>query len=588
MTAGAAAGRPASRADRLLLGALLLILGLAATLTPIRNPDYWWHLATGRLILQERAIPRSDPFSFTAPGAAWIDHEWLSQILLYLGHVALGPRLLVLVKCLLVLGLALLTARFLERERHGPAGASALLMLALTGASFRLDVRPELATLLILPIVVHLLVRARDAGGWWRLGAVVGLTVVGANLHPGAILVPAIVLLGLAATLVLRALGLEAAGSARFALRLAATAALSAIAIGVNPYGFRLYTVPFALRGLLASLPWPNLEWVRATPGALPLFFAALVLVVAVLALGWRGLDPLAAPALLLAAVLGWQQVRNVGLFFLLLPYGLARPARSIVDAIRGTRLYRLFTREEVVRPGYIVAAVLLVSGVPLLLFTPPPFVPGLGVASDNEPARAADFLLREGLGRRLYNDVRFGGYLVWRRYPGDRVFIDGRNEIYPDLLRDIARSLPAPDAWRAFLDRHAIDAAFLRYPPTLQKVIYTGLGGKRLTGERAFSAAYFPSDEWALVYWDDDAMIFARRIPANAALIARLEYKTVNPDDWHYLFGGVLTGRIPVGPVLAELERKLGEDPGCQRALVLYHQFAAFVEPSVSSGSGK
>ena len=43
-------------------------------------------------------MPRVDPFSFTAGGAAWLDHEWLFQVLLYLGHTSLGPAALCLMK----------------------------------------------------------------------------------------------------------------------------------------------------------------------------------------------------------------------------------------------------------------------------------------------------------------------------------------------------------------------------------------------------------------------------------------------------------------------------------------------------------
>ena len=72
-----------SRGDRRLFAGLLLLLALAASLTPIRNYDFWWHLKTGSLILSREAVPRVDPFSFTAVEAPWVDHEWLSQVLMY-------------------------------------------------------------------------------------------------------------------------------------------------------------------------------------------------------------------------------------------------------------------------------------------------------------------------------------------------------------------------------------------------------------------------------------------------------------------------------------------------------------------------
>ena len=582
-----------SRSDGLLLHGLLFLIALASTLSPIRSYDYWWHLRTGALILDQKAVPRSDPFSFTAVGFPWVDHEWLAQILMYLGHVWLGPSALVVIKSAMVIGLCLLIARFLEREKHGPAGASAIILLALVGASFRLDVRPELATLILVPLTLHLAIRSRDSDRSGPLLAVVPLTALAINLHVGAILVPVVLAAGLCGT-VLSAM-VRGAGSAldhgterRFTRRLAWTTLGAALAVAANPWGFQVYAVPFHLRQLLATLSLQNQEWIRPTPAQFPFFFVVLGLAGAVLLAGIRHADPVAAPVLALCSALAALHVRNIGLFFLVLPYGLARPARGLFEAARKTPLYRWGTGRERVRPGFIVAVVLLVSGLPLLLFLPPRPSFGWGVASDNEPSAAVDFLEREGIGRRLFNDVRFGGYLIWRRHPADKVFIDGRNEIYGDLLRGIEQALDGPARWQALIDAHGIDAAFLRYPPTLQKVVYPGVaGGPPRAGERAFSSAYFPTTDWALVYWDDDAMIFLRRVPEHEALIRRLEYRAINPDDWRYLWAGVLIRRIPVEPILAEIDRKLKEDPGCALALELMHRFAMFAAPAGEAGPG-
>jgi hypothetical protein len=578
-----AAGSGPTRGDRLLLGALLLALALLATLSPIRNYDYWWHLKTGALILEQGSVPRADPFSFTAQGTPWVDHEWLFQVGAYLGHTRLGPAALVLLKALLVIGLCLLMKRHLRLEGHGPAGMAVFLTAALVGAAFRIDVRPELATLLILPLAIHLVLRARASDRRAPLAAVVALTALGANLHVGIVLLPVMLAVGAVCTFATQgrrgapaATAEDAVRRTRFARRLACTALGSALAVGLNPYGFRLYAVPFELRRLLAGLPWPNLEWVAPQLATLPLFFVVLGLGLAILVAGFAHADPVATPAWLLSAALALMHARNVGLFFLLLPWGLGRPARALIDRVKRASLYSRTTHHESFRPGFIVAAVLLVGGVPLLLFLPPRPALGLGLAAGNEPEAAANFLQGEHLGGRLYNDVRFGGYLIWRRYPAP-VFIDSRNEIYGGLLHDIAGAMAGPETWRALLDREKIDAAFLRYPPTLQKVVYTGMNGSRKTAERAFSAAYFPVADWALVYWDDDAMIFVRRTPEHEDLIRRREYVALNPDDWQYAFAGVLLGRIPVGSILDELQRKLAEDPGCLRARDLLARFAAF-----------
>jgi len=582
---------PVSRGDRLFLGTLVAVLGLLATLSPIRNYDYWWHLRTGALMVEQGRVPRADPYSFTAAGTPWVDHEWLFQVVAWAAHTHAGPAFLVLLKAALVLGLLVLASRFLEREGHGPAGSAFFLTIAIVGSAFRIDVRPELVTLLLVPLAVHLAIMARTTGKKWPLALIVGLCALGSNMHVGVILVPPILLAGAAATALASAIGWEPDGAARrFAPRLLVTGLLAAAATGLNPWGFSIYTVPFHVRDVLGSLPWPNLEWVPPTWETMPLYFIVLPLAAAILLAGLRRADPVAAPALVLAAVLSLSYVRNVGLFFLLVPWGLARPARALVELTKRSVVYRLATGSETVRPGFIAAVVLLLAGVPLLLILPPRPTLGVGMAPGNEPSSAVDFLQRESVGVRLYNDVKFGGYLIWRGFPGTRVFIDSRNEIYGDLMRDIARSMQGPETWKAFLDDHGIDAAFLRYPPSLQKVQWTGRDGRPHQGVRAFSAAYFPQTEWALVYWDDDAMIVVRRTPEQAALIERLEYRALNPDDWQFLYGGVLIGRIPPAVIVADIRRKLSEDPLCVRANELLRRFepleAAAREQNAGAGA--
>ena len=43
--------------------------------------DFWWYLASGQRILETRAVPATDPFSYTAEGRPWINHMWATQVL---------------------------------------------------------------------------------------------------------------------------------------------------------------------------------------------------------------------------------------------------------------------------------------------------------------------------------------------------------------------------------------------------------------------------------------------------------------------------------------------------------------------------
>src|SRR5205809_4134075 len=72
------------RIARLEPGALLIIVFAMAAfvMAQLYDPDYFWHLRTGQLILDAHAIPRHDPFSFTRPYAPWLVNAWLFDVLM--------------------------------------------------------------------------------------------------------------------------------------------------------------------------------------------------------------------------------------------------------------------------------------------------------------------------------------------------------------------------------------------------------------------------------------------------------------------------------------------------------------------------
>jgi hypothetical protein len=60
------------------------------------DPDTYWHIATGKWMLTERAFPRHEIFSHTAAGQPWVNIEWLAQIILFSIYDWFGWRGLVL------------------------------------------------------------------------------------------------------------------------------------------------------------------------------------------------------------------------------------------------------------------------------------------------------------------------------------------------------------------------------------------------------------------------------------------------------------------------------------------------------------
>ncbi|MCU0234605.1 MAG: hypothetical protein MUE90_11330, partial [Thermoanaerobaculales bacterium] len=340
----------------------------------------------------------------------------------------------------------------------------------------------------------------------------------------------------------------------------------AALAVLANPAGWRLYTVPFELAQLVGRPHVTNPEWFPPGFAQVPQLFVALAAALVVMGLRERSLVRWAL--LVMAGALALRHVRHLGLLFVLLPLAAAPALAS----------WRALAREEdeasaPARRARVLALVAAgVLALALAIAPQPRF--GFGYAAGFYPAAACDFLDREGLPRtELYNDVRFGGYLIDRYWPARRVFQDDRNEIHEPVLLEIWEIFARSDvpAFTGLLERHDCDAALVRYHPPWR--VAGPNGGS--SGMRGFSALWFPSPEWALLYWDDVAMVFVRRESADPTLLERSEYRVIRPDDFDFV-----AARITADPelqrlALAEAQRALGVSPDSGRAAAILARLA-------------
>jgi hypothetical protein len=130
----------------------------------------------------------------------------------------------------------------------------------------------------------------------------------------------------------------------------------------------------------------------------------------------------------------------------------------------------------------------------------------GTGILDVSFPIRAAAFAKQMRLPPRLYNDMNSGGYLSWAHPVEGGVYIDGRLEVYDAaFFSAYAAALLDPPLWQRDADRMGIGTVVLFHAwPNRHRLI-------RWLLQRP---------EWALVYFDEVAIVFVRRA-GNAERIA-------------------------------------------------------------------
>jgi len=477
---------------------LAAVLWLGWFSPEIADTDFWWHLKTGQYVVDNRAMPAPDPFAFTTAGAGEaypgeaitrhfnLTHEWLAQVAFYLVYRACGFGGVVLFRALLLAAFCGLIGLVAWR-RCGGFYRSLAAAFATAGMSIRFALdRPYLITFLLLAGIIAILEYRR----WlWLLPP---LFLIWANCHGGFFL----------GWLVLAAYCAEAlwqrAGDAR---RVCAVSAVSILISGANPNGFRILQVLLYYRS--SSLTKNLLEW--APPPWLALNeFTFLWVAAALLMLG------------------AWKRVRVVDwiLFvaFAAAAFGAQRNT-ILVGLIAPIAIVTYLPWKRALPPlvPFGVSTVLIVAG--MVASWGSAFQ--LRAAEWRFPSGAADFLLAHHVTGPIFNTYEYGGYLIWRLWPAERVFIDGRS-LSESLFQDYGKILYNVEEAggvnaQQLLDRYGVQTIVMNTFEYSEGLVY------RL----APSLADPQQTEWKLVYDDAAAIVLMRHPPAGVAPLDSLRVLT-------------------------------------------------------------
>jgi hypothetical protein len=431
--------------------ALFFGLGFAS----FTDPDYWWHLRTGRLIIDELSIPRSDVFSFTAESERWIVHEWLSEVLIYMSVSAVGYAATLAVFVFLILGSFALLQRTLLKAGTPPVATALLVGLAILISLPYWTVRPQVLTWTLVALTVNALWQ-RERPAWFlipvfalwsnvHLGFLFGLGVVGLWFvsrfwehregerafawKPGL----AFVGLSIGATCLNPSGPLLIAHALPFAPLVGGVADIEAVSEWSSPNFHEPMHLPL-LAGVVALIALSSAARVRDR------FAALLALAFTVLALYSSRYQPLFAIAFLPAAGIALRDLR------LLASFG-AGPGRTLNWALVGL---------------VVIAAIVSI-----------PSLPNAQVSREARtngrvffPADELRLIQERRPDANVFAMYEWGGYFANGLYPEGRVFIDGRADMYgAGVLADYNSIIAADDGWQELLETSGADTVVV--PPT-------------------------------------------------------------------------------------------------------------------------
>lgn len=485
---------------------VLLTMSLIPDKGLLNDGDTGYHIRAGELMLDTFTLLRLDPYSFITPQLPWTAHEWLAEIFMAIAHRLAGLSGVVVFYALLLAVTYYTIVKVLKAQGHNALTAVTATIVILSASTVHWLARPHIFSLLFIILWCHLL-ECYESRGKDRLYLLPLLMLGWVNLHGGYIIGFVLTGIYLAGNLLLRFTDTSEwhSGGRERSRRYATILGLSAGTALFNPFGWKIFLFPFKLvfdRYLMDHV----MEFLSPNFHEQPLFKCMLLVVILILALSRKRVTVIHLTLILFFTNMALTSVRYIPLFaMIVVPIILRYLNVDLGDNVSGVRQF-LRKRITVISsmdgnargffwPLAVVVVVLvqLWSGTIVHGFDP-----------KKKPVAAIEFLKKEHVSGRMFNNDEFGDVLIYMAHKEYKVFFDGRSDMYgSEIMKKYYSVIAFSPGWEKILDSYGIDWVFFDTDSVLVR---------HLTSR----------PDWKLIYSDQVASILVKNIPVYAALIAR------------------------------------------------------------------
>ena len=471
--------------SRPLISGILLALTIAACFAlffrPVETGDIWWHLKAGAFIWQHHRVPLWDPFPFASEHTLWILTQWLGSLGYYMVYALAGIPGLVVGRAVFFTLLVLLVVLRLRKSVSLPVNLALGLVFACALAT-RALLRPFVFNFLFIQIFLVLLFLHRRTVSWRKLLILLGSGWIWINIHLGAFMY-GVALFGV--FWLTAALDVVQTPKETLARR-----RLFQLSVALLVYLALFWITPYGAAGALH--PWRTLFQdnylhfkematsigeLSAPSGlfSLAYFWFYIFVILGLIAIGRAKKERFLYTVLFSSALAAFLWARRSNIFFCLVSLYIFSDGASdrpfdlvywkkyrVVDTILTSALVLAFFAVYFLQ----ARAVVYQDGRYYTKWQPREDRYNLG--------QTLQFFQKNNIRGAVFNDDRYGGYLLFYAYPQLRPFLDSRQlnyaafDLYHAIRRDPGKIWPAVSkiyAFRAVL----LDAA----KPVNRKLIF-------------------------------------------------------------------------------------------------------------------
>jgi len=443
------------------IAVFMAVIGLGPRLMNV-DGDLGRHLTLGNYILDSKTIPINDIFSFSKAGDSLTPHEWLSDVLFALVYRYAKLDGVVWMTAIVLAVTMWLIYSYSSKISGMSILAAAAAILGAAASSLHWLTRPHIFTILLTIIWTIELDRIRlgKKKYWFTLPIIM---LVWVNLH-GAFFAGLLLWLCYFVGLILDR------GTSWNDIKPFLWVGITSFLITlVNPDGFGIWKTGFEFLG--------NQYLVSHTAEYLPpnfqnsSFWPFLLVLMGSLILFAFSKRRLAIPHIFIIG--GWSllalySARNIPLYIAAsLPFICSAGAGLLIDnnSIKPIKDFIAFQdglneTEKQLKGGVWATLVVFIVAVMLVGGTNLDFdQQGNEFSTEVFPVAAVDWMEDKPLSGNGFNYFPWGGYLLYRLWPENLVFIDGQTDFYGEkLTREYEKIITLGKGWQTIIEEYQIN----------------------------------------------------------------------------------------------------------------------------------
>jgi hypothetical protein len=499
---------------------IFLVLFLSLSLSKggflLSDADTGWHIKAGEFMLDTFSVLRHDIFSFTTPPLDWLNHQWLSEVIMALIHQSWGLTGIVIFFALIISFTYTLLFRLMQKDQGNIIVAVFIVLLTIASSIFHWLARPHIFSLLFLTMGYYLLdlFHHKHVNLLYFFPPMMFFWI---NMHSGFIFGFILIFIYLMGNL-LRFITSKDETRELYKQRtklLILTMVASFFISLINPYGLNSLINPFTfvsnkfIMNHMSEFQSPNFH----NPILWP-FNVFLLLMIFVIGLSKKNLNIIEILLLVIFIGMGLFSQRFIPFLCIVAAPILVRNVDWMLKGMHH-RFVDVFKKKsddlcsmDASARGYLW----FVGGVLMIVIALVTNKIVYQFDENEKPVAAVNFLKKVSLEGNMFNDDEFGDYIIYSAFPRYKVFIDSRVDMYgPDRLKDYLHMVSFKPGWEDIVEKYSINWVFFNSDSMLSRHLR----------ER---------NDWKLIYSDRVANIFIKNIPENQEIIKRYG----NFDDCH------------------------------------------------------